>query len=962
MPPTNTHTPYDSDEDQRHAPHDLDLAEKHPGAPKPPASNQSLGDSEAAASSLSLSGGSYGNGQTSNPTPAMAANDVVGSGYNDTGGGSTKGWRARITRRRAVAATGGVLTLLTGGGFLGFSAISGPLEIIHYAQILQKPFSVQTQASESRMNKLYRYMKSGGDVGETRVGYLGNKVYARTAADMERSGIKLNANKVTGRLESITIDKSLSRYNGIDGLHDYQAKEFIAEDNHIDPSRIRTFRSNGTTTFTFNVSDASITAQRGIIHTYVSDTNVGKITSFVRFRTLTQFYDTPSWLHPIKRLSSAADQKLYNSLSNSERYKAIRDQITEKINAKSPDVTAKLADLRDKVSGSSAIKGVALGVTLTGALCVAKDVADQIPAINRATVVVPAMKSAANILATGSQLQSGTDVNMQTVAAMVTGFQDSSGKSPFAAAALQATAGQPTTGSPDISPDVKQAFSPDASVTNVQNILNDMGANTICSTGGQIVQGVAGGLLLLTPGGWVAKAAGAAVGYAAIKAITTYIPKLLSDAPLTGTPHQGPQGGNIDAYGARALANASAYGSGGAALSNGQVAQLDQQQAASQNSQFQSKSFFARVLDPVDYRSLTGRIIDGTSASPTSSLASLIAAIPNFSSFGKLASLLMPRAQAAAPNYDFGFPLVGFSLSELNNGDYADPYANAQTVAQMLDTSPNAQATISRAKACFGVDIAKDGNGKWGVTRTADVNPTDASYTSANCDDTTDANWMRVRFFVLDTSVMEAYACFKGASAQACTNSGFGAPSSSTAASPGSTTLPTGDTITLAKQIEANPNISFQTPQDKAYFDRIVATGHAVECNAVAINPKLLGVILTLAQKYKLVIGVLTDGHGCDGGQHQYGNAVDLNGVNSLDGSVGTGRFIDYSQMQGPVKTFFTQFYDDAGALLSANKGGALGQSDCMQKYGMTPVKAPGVMYFTGDSCNHLHMDVRGIT
>jgi hypothetical protein len=172
--------------------------------------------------------------------------------------------------------------------------------------------------------------------------------------------------------------------------------------------------------------------------------------------------------------------------------------------------------------------------------------------------------------------------------------------------------------------------------------------------------------------------------------------------------------------------------------------------------------------------------------------------------------------------------------------------------------------------------------------------------------------------------------------------------------------IPTGTTQQLAQQILNNGNITFQTPDERTAMEHIAATGKAVRCGAPAISPKLLGVLLAAAAKYKIVVGVLVDGglgggHDCDGGQHPLGKAADLNGVNSLDGADGTGRFI--TQANYNSSAILKQFYTDMGNLLGQAGGGGMGQFPCFAASNR-PAKNDNVNYFP-DECNHLHVDVR---
>lgn len=164
-------------------------------------------------------------------------------------------------------------------------------------------------------------------------------------------------------------------------------------------------------------------------------------------------------------------------------------------------------------------------------------------------------------------------------------------------------------------------------------------------------------------------------------------------------------------------------------------------------------------------------------------------------------------------------------------------------------------------------------------------------------------------------------------------------------------TIPTGSAQDLAKQILASDNIRFQLPVQKTYMEHIAETGKAQQCGAPDIDPKLLGVILAISQKYKIVVGLLVDGHSCDGGFHPRGMAVDLNGVNPLnDWNGGTGNYITWAA--GELE-YLRPFYKDVGEILKQAGGGGMGEANCADGL----AKAEGVTYFP-DTCNHLHIDV----
>ncbi|HEX4662181.1 MAG TPA: hypothetical protein VH144_01045 [Candidatus Saccharimonadales bacterium] len=158
-----------------------------------------------------------------------------------------------------------------------------------------------------------------------------------------------------------------------------------------------------------------------------------------------------------------------------------------------------------------------------------------------------------------------------------------------------------------------------------------------------------------------------------------------------------------------------------------------------------------------------------------------------------------------------------------------------------------------------------------------------------------------------------------------------------------------GDTKSLATQLLNSPNVGFQLSFEKTAMEHIAATGRATQCGAPAVDPKLLGALVKISQSYKIIIGVLVDGHQCDGLQHPKGKAADLNGVATLDGSQSTGHTLSWDTALDLVR----RFYGDMGRALPSNSGG-MGQKQCTS--GLPHIS--GITYFS-DACTHLHVDVR---
>lgn len=165
--------------------------------------------------------------------------------------------------------------------------------------------------------------------------------------------------------------------------------------------------------------------------------------------------------------------------------------------------------------------------------------------------------------------------------------------------------------------------------------------------------------------------------------------------------------------------------------------------------------------------------------------------------------------------------------------------------------------------------------------------------------------------------------------------------------------LPTGSAKELATKILASKNVQFQTTAGKAAFKHIAETGKAQQCGAPNISPLMLGMLLSASEKFKLTLGVLTDGHGCGSPNHSTGQGVDINGVRKANDSFQQ-QFHWLNKRDGQNARDFMKYMDSIGEPGRVN----FGQIGC---WGPTGVSKPslknGIMF--SDACNHIHMDVR---
>lgn len=864
------------------------------------------------------------------------AGDTVGKGYTgDEAPSRFRRLRGVFTRRRA-AAGGGVVVIAVGGVML-FGVSQGPLQVIHLSQTLMKNFQGQESAGKSRMRQIYRWAKTG-DVGETRLSFLQSRSLTRLNGALDKVGVTVSkTNSITNQIEAARID--VEKNPNYRGLTEKQAIAQIEKDYpNAKVNKIGGAGGLDGKGLVVAVRDPGVSGSNKLIVESIGlaadEGHLSKIRAGMGTRTLEIYYQAPKWWHPIKRLDAIVDNK------KAAAYKSWSDKRNKKIAERSEKAKARTAKLRQKFGESKSVTIGSSALLVAGGLCVARDVATEIPEINRESVVIPSMASAADAISLGDQIKSGDDFSIDQIGAIVKAFTGKDGKNIWQAKALQSELGNK--GGEEIDPNIKQAFSPDNSATEIKNTIDSLGGDAICSTLGQVVQGVSGAaLLVLGPGGWIAKGVNTAAGAGLVAAVTEFLPKLLAEDSLTGMPHEGPKGGNVDAYGARELANTSFRASGGAPLTKQQSASLKKDLQLEDERDFRSKSFAERIFDLEDNRSLFGSMVTKTSVYNNSNLVKIAGSL--FSWPSALGSL-SPKSLAAntGESYDYGFPEYGFSKEDLANSDIQNPYANAEKVAQLLDGS-DAEDYIKKADTCFGVELSKGENG-WNAIAKRDVNPTNDTYNDASCADSSDPNWLRMRFFIFDTRLATIDDCYYGEE-DSCKDIGISSPQEQGGSASAGTVNVDGTVQELAKRLVDSGKLS---DQDGRYMSQIKALANGD--GSCSVNPTILkmlvGIIeeghtITMSSLNRRCTGVLTASgtasyHYREGGGHAV-DVVSFDGQGTNGGNAASVKYLKLALKYIPSGSGVGQF-----------QAGGCGASFDFPE---------GISNFA-DSCNHVHIQV----
>ncbi|HEY1064375.1 MAG TPA: CHAP domain-containing protein [Candidatus Saccharimonadales bacterium] len=642
----------------------------------------------------------------------------------------------------------GILFILS---LLGLSS----MQAIHLAQQLALDHTSNIHYTDIRTYGMFRYVKSGDNLGETRVSLLGSEVFKSTVNQLADIGVSIDGNYKLGVFKGVTIDttkfpetKNLSRDQVKARLASYYRGAGITEaDIDIRGNQAR-------------INNLGTGVAKALINDTVSRLEGGKTANWVKSRQVLKYWSIPTLFHPFREV----DRRITAKIDSHEDL--IKARKAQQPTYDSPSRTQAYEDFKAKTSG---IRASADGVLLiTGAVCIVKGAADEAITYNREAIVVPQAIAAADAMAVGSQQQAGMDIASSQVNIYNRVMTDPDGKSVWDARALKAKTDPTTNQGEDLSPKYAQAF--DASTT--ANSLKNLGGapmNAACSKGGQAVQIVIGGLLI---GLTIPTSSGSAFLYGALKtagnALAGVVAMVLLHDLIESTMKDEPipdnlaatERGNLLAYGSREYANINARGSGGVDLGKQESNKIDSEIAQQDRSEFESKPLFARLFDVGDHRSLMAQMVMRFS-SPQKEIKSFATGILNVgSTLASTFSGLIPSAQAAAP-YDYGFNRFGIPERILNNPAYANPYENSDVKIPLILGSEKGQDYIDRANKCFGVKIERI-DGKWGVIPERDVNPLSSEYEDARCNDANDSSWDRIILFVHDSTTAEAIACYGG--------------------------------------------------------------------------------------------------------------------------------------------------------------------------------------------------------
>ncbi len=826
------------------------LYDQAPTAPKTE-SSAGLAQKESA----SGGGGNFSYNPVTGKTSKASAAETTSSAAVSAASRFSKGYNFFLgNKKKKAGAVGGV----TVGVILFFISIaSGPAQFIQLAQLMQQfHFNASEDQANLRTYKLIRYIKSGRNASEARVGAIGSRLGKKMEAKMKAAGFEYRKTGPAGLFDGFKVDPDNPRFKNM-STADIQRELKLK-------GIPTTISSSGDILIPAN---ENYRANRGLTNNVLGEAGYSKVAASLQARTVAgKWFGFARW-HPMRKANarinesigaywekirkkfeadvkngSAADVAnrtarqdpgedpcIKNPKCTDAEKKAYADKVeaariyneqVDQLDAEAKSIdgevkstanettkrgkyTLKLADsLRGKLIGKATLSAISPTVVL----CMIYGMNNLYEKVKLTSIVFPLIRESLHLVALGNQVMNGQDVNSDELGALnqlMTGPDGSWMNAPSIQAQLGNARPTPLSDDEKLQKDnlskigAQSPFGPFIDAVNgiIPDSFGDVG--TICSTAGQIVIGVVSVVVGVLSGGSFSVASmftQQVIGSAVQVAVQAGAMKLFA-AILAGTAVDtfaqvgSMMGTNVD-YGARLANSGNNIAKGGTELSAQQSAQLLEIATQDAQAKFESHSLAYRLFSPNDAHSAFGKMVANQPATLSQAFARMSSSFFNFGNmFSKLPHLITATASAQTfGTWPYGFAEYGYSVSDMDNSAVENPYANAKIAVDIIKNNPT---LATKATKCFGVNFVestvtdpdtKQTYKSLGVTHvdaSSAPNPYDKTstdkYDDWGCNDTS-TDWLRIRFFVFDTSTMDALSCFEEGDNESCNNVGFSPP------------------------------------------------------------------------------------------------------------------------------------------------------------------------------------------
>jgi len=746
------------------------------------------------------------------PSPTGGSN----SNWSTQGGPSKSSKVNKFFSRKKLIIGGGIIGGGTIATFFIFSILSGPFQFIHIAELLRKfHYEAQSIAQDERFAREVRLFATG-KAERTRMGFLGNKFADSFESKIGITGFKSAYSDKFGLFDGLVIDKTNPKFKG---MSDAEIKQFVKDTYGVEvksPSEIKgstaKLRSN---TDALMVDGRSLSAVDSYKLNYalLKEAGLGDISSAIgsrfmcvragcSFSPLTKLSNNikssiEEWNNE-RKAKLSGDQKIPSAKNEPKAKDANSPTTTETTNQGNVDSTilatsSDASSLKsgttsfDKFKGSVASKLTGAAGAVLAIVCIMQAINKNMDSLKQTQVITPLIKMGVESLAVGSQIKSGNNVNLDELSAMSTQLsgKDSSGKvsSWSQSQSIQANLGNPNTG-----------VAPNSTLRSIGGNTNPFSFLDSNSIGG-VINTACSGIVQYSLMAFTFFTDFTGIGFI-VNTVTTLVTSQLAGPVIDTVSHWmagsavdvaavGADYGNAIDYGTTLASNQQSLMAGGEQLTTAQVAANNQVVNSISQKEFSQQPVYAQLFNLSDSRSIISKMADNLSPSYKATFANMFSYVlgSGKNAISGVASLFSTKTLAASNTpYDYGFNIVGYSQQDAINPAVTDPYLNADYVVNNLVTN---KKLIDNAKKCFGVNISQDANLNWNVTSdssASNLNPYTKDYQGNGCNMTAPAdcnsnssdacNWLRLRYFIIDTETMNSMGCYAG-DTQACIDSGL---------------------------------------------------------------------------------------------------------------------------------------------------------------------------------------------
>lgn len=780
-----------------------------------------------------------------------------------------------FTRRRNQVTVGLGVLVIGGGGFglLGF--INGAGQLFQLNDSLGKPEAAHVSTINTRLRRMFfrSTLKNADDrllLSRSRLGVVQNRVFGGML-DRLKAQHGITFTEITG----ITGDPvpvmefDLPDGHPLKGRSGTITKLNVARDMGIDAKVLKgAADNNGRFKLTFtDLTDAKDLDK--VKFWGAKNTGGGsvakvspKLAVSIHKRMFAKVFRLPSLFHPKSRATAAASRKIDKPIIDRRARKQADAERSRKSLKVDERISSAKSDLRSNVK-RTVLKTAATALAVHGVMCMVRDIADIVPKVYYATVVMPSMIRVVQTQGVASQLMSGQDFTADQLGDALSDLKDSEGRTVWGAKPLNAlTYGGGGVGT-DIDSGARSAFTTKgSSIAGLTAALgyddaetgltaSDSIADWACSPVARVFGLFAGAFITVagivgtpaTGGGSTAVAVGRVATQAALSGAITYaVSRILGEyvedrvgekiADSCGVEYDSGESGkpediqilNAESFGscmafaARMSSNINAASMGGVPISSSDELALYKEANDRDIEEFKQKSLPERLFSTRDSRSLLMTALrpaaeSGLGSGNIASLANDLFKIPRGAANNLLATIT-PRALAEAPTYDWGFPMVSLPPEIAEDPQY-DSAENVRWI-----TENRSVVKEDKVRECFGKEIVGEGDKLRAVLLENEVNPLSEEYNEAGCGDLSDPNWIRTALFVMDDSIAAVMDCYDGAE-ETCAELGLGGSGGSSGyAGTGNTVPCTGQPTPVTRISSGSPRADWSNIKDSGVIGK----------------------------------------------------------------------------------------------------------------------------------------------